>query len=290
MKKTNSALTMNESVEQVKSRLKFKTSVMVLVIAFLVLVTATLAWFTLSGMAGVSTLDMSVTTGTELEISIDGSNWGKTLTPTQINAYMTANGYGTTLDNMRLQPVSTWDNTSAQVLSYEDRSEVTTDSAKSTGAYLYIPIWIRSSTDSKVFLSAAKFEDTTTGTVLDNGTQINADNTKNGGNAALNEVYKTVRFSLTPASASAAAICYEEEADTLIGGSNPANLVTHAGLGTKSGIDNPAAAQVATVTANTPVQFWLRVWIDGNSAECTNAVRSAAFQVAIAFDSEEIAA
>lgn len=282
---------MNESIEQVKTRVKYKTSLMVLVIAFLVLVTATLAWFTLSGMAGVNTLDMSVTTGTDLSISIDGNTWSKTLTAQQINAYMNAsNGYKSTMEDMNLQPVSNWNDTSAATLRFEDNTEVSVESAKENGVYLYIPVWLKSTSNCNVFLSAARFNDSASSTLLQNGTEITADTTKNNGNAALNQIYKAVRFSITPNNATAAAIVYEQESDSLQGGVNPAKLVNHSSLGTVSGSNNPAAARVAVLNADQAQQFWLKVWVEGNSSSCTDSVKGASFKVAIAFDSEEIGA
>ena len=71
---------LTQQVNALRTRVKFKTSLMIFIIALLVMVTATLAWFTISGLAGTDGLDLNCTTGNDLRIAT--SNRGS-----DVNAY-----------------------------------------------------------------------------------------------------------------------------------------------------------------------------------------------------------
>ena len=76
-----------------QARVKRRTTFLLSIIAMLVLITGTLAWFTLSNFASVNDMTLKISTAPELYLDIenhgtDVSLYKKTLTNDMINTYL----------------------------------------------------------------------------------------------------------------------------------------------------------------------------------------------------------
>ena len=108
-------------LKKAQARIKRKFTAMLSIIAMLVLVTATLAWFTLSNFASVNEINLKISTAPELYLDIenrgtDTSLWKKTLTNDMINTSLRAQN-APTLDQQLLDPV-----TSSNGITFQNQS------------------------------------------------------------------------------------------------------------------------------------------------------------------------
>ena len=79
-------------LKKAQARIKRRTTFLLSIIAMLVLITGTLAWFTLSNFASVNDINLKISTAPELYLDIENrgsdiSLWKKTLTNDMINAF-----------------------------------------------------------------------------------------------------------------------------------------------------------------------------------------------------------
>ncbi|MBQ6336032.1 MAG: hypothetical protein IJI50_02245, partial [Ruminococcus sp.] len=100
-----------EKLKKAQARIKRKFTFLLSIIAMLVLITATLAWFTLSNFASVNEINLKISTAPELYLDIenrgtDTSLWKKTLTSDMVNTVLRSQN-APTLDQQLLDPVTT---------------------------------------------------------------------------------------------------------------------------------------------------------------------------------------
>lgn len=264
---------LNNEITKVKTRVKYKTSLMIFVIALLVMITATLAWFTISGLAGTDGLDINCTTGNDLKISTtnkgtDMNAWEKTVTADMINAQLQSSGYKK-LDEILLTPLSTR-NASSNIgtrLFLQNGTERTEEGPRS-GQYLLMKLWFISDNDVKVYLTDKESE-----SGANDGTKITSNSTNNASQA---NIIRTARISF--ASDSASTKIYEVENRVYAGQSNAFSSISN----------NTDSNYLFSLQAKTPKEVTVRLWIEGEDPLCVDDVAEASFKVQLMFESEEI--
>ena len=264
---------LNAELATLRARVKYKTSLSIFIIALMVMITTTLAWFTVSGIAGTDGLDMNCTTGTDLRIATsnlgnDISAYERHVTADMINAQLTANGYKT-LSDIRLNPLSTR-NASSDIgtrLFFESGTERTEEGPRQ-GEYLLVNLWLISSSDTDVYLTDKESEDGAA-----DGTKITSAATNSVSQA---DIIKTARISFA-AEGESTKIYEIENRGSIAGQSNAFSNIS----------ENSEANKICSLTANTPKQVTVRVWIEGEDPLCVDAVQNASFSVQLQFGSNK---
>ena len=101
-----------DKLKKAQARIKRKFTFLLSVIAMLVLITATLAWFTLSNFAAVNDINLKISTAPQLYLDIENrgtsdlSLWKKTLTNDMIDTSLRAQN-APVLEEQLLDPVTT---------------------------------------------------------------------------------------------------------------------------------------------------------------------------------------
>ena len=266
---------LNAELATLRARVKYKTSLSIFIISLLVMITTTLAWFTVSGLAGTDGLDMNCTTGSDLRIATsnlgtDINAYEKEVTAEMINAQLTANNYKV-LQDIRLEPLST-QNASSDIgtrLFLQNGTE-RTEEGPGNGEYLLINLWLISGNAVDVYLTDKESE-----AGANDGTKITsaADNT-----AAQAEVVRAARISFAPEGESPK--IYEVEQRGYA--ANQTNAFWNIS-------ENSEANKICSLEANTPKQITVRVWIEGEDPLCDNSVQQAGFSVDLQFEGDKIA-
>ncbi len=266
---------LNAELATLRARVKYKTSLSIFIISLLVMITTTLAWFTVSGLAGTDGLDMNCTTGSDLRIATsnlgtDINAYEKEVTAEMINAQLTANNYKV-LQDIRLEPLST-QNASSDIgtrLFLQNGTE-RTEEGPGNGEYLLINLWLISGNAVDVYLTDKESE-----SGANDGTKITsaADNT-----AAQAEVVRAARISFAPEGESPK--IYEVEQRGYA--ANQTNAFWNIS-------ENSEANKICSLEANTPKQITVRVWIEGEDPLCDNSVQQAGFSVDLQFEGDKIA-
>ncbi len=266
---------LNAELATLRARVKYKTSFSIFIISLLVMITTTLAWFTVSGLAGTDGLDMNCTTGSELRIATsnlgtDINAYEKEVTAEMINAQLTANNYKV-LQDIRLEPLST-QNASSDIgtrLFLQNGTE-RTEEGPGNGEYLLINLWLISGNAVDVYLTDKESE-----AGANDGTKITsaADNT-----AAQAEVIRAARISFAPEGESPKIYEIEQRGYA----ANQTNAFWNIS-------ENSEANKICSLEANTPKQITVRVWIEGEDPLCDNSVQQAGFSVDLQFEGDKIA-
>lgn len=266
---------LNAELATLRARVKYKTSLSIFIIALMVMITTTLAWFTVSGLAGTDGLDMNCTTGSELRIATsnlgnDINAYEKEVTADMINAQLTANNYKV-LNDIKLEPLSTR-NASSDIgtrLFLENGTERTAE-GPTNGEYLLMNLWLISGNSVDVYLTDKESE-----TGANDGTKITsaASNT-----TAQADVVRTARISFAPEGESTKIYEVEQRGAA----SNQTNAFWNIS-------ENSDSNKICSLEANTPKQITVRVWIEGEDPLCVNAVQQAGFSVQLMFEGDKVA-
>lgn len=266
---------LNAELTTLRARVKYKTSLSIFIIALMVMITTTLAWFTVSGLAGTDGLDMNCTTGSELRIATsnlgnDINAYEKQVTADMINAQLTANNYKV-LNDIKLEPLSTR-NASSDIgtrLFLQNGTERTTE-GPGNGDYLLMNLWLISGNAVDVYLTDKESEDG-----ANDGTKITSASTNT---AAQADVVRTARISFAPEGESTKIYEVEQRGAA----SNQTNAFWNIS-------ENSDANKICSLEANTPKQITVRVWIEGEDPLCVDAVQQAGFSVQLKFEGDKIA-
>ena len=266
---------LNAELTTLRARVKYKTSLSIFIIALMVMITTTLAWFTVSGLAGTDGLDMNCTTGSELRIATsnlgnDINAYEKQVTADMINAQLTANNYKV-LNDIKLEPLSTR-NASSDIgtrLFLQDGTERTAE-GPGNGDYLLMNLWLISGNAVDVYLTDKESEDG-----ANDGTKITSASTNT---AAQADVVRTARISFAPEGESTKIYEVEQRGAA----SNQTNAFWNIS-------ENSDANKICSLEANTPKQITVRVWIEGEDPLCVDAVQQAGFSVQLKFEGDKIA-
>lgn len=239
-----------EKLKKAQARIKRKFTFLLSLIAMLVLITATLAWFTLSNFASVSEIDLKISTAPQLYIDIenrgtDVSLWKKTLTADMINQYLTSVN-APKMNEQLLDPV-----TSSNGITMKSRSGSTREANKDT--YLEFKAWFIATTDMWVHLSGQ--------TVAVNGANstTSCTTTESGAKA---DIVKAVRISYEDAGSAA---IWEPNKGSAVAGQSTFDVSQSFSNDTR----------LFHLDKLTPKQVTVRIWIEGEDPEGDDDVQDA---------------
>ena len=237
-------------LKKAQARIKRKFTFLLSIIAMLVLITATLAWFTLSNFASVNEINLKISTAPELYLDIenrgtDVSLWKKTLTNDMVNTSLRAQN-APTLDQQLMDPVTTTNG-----ITFTGQTGNARDANATT--YIEFKVWFISTADMWVHLSGQ------TAQVEGKDATTRCTTTETGAKA---DVVNAVRVS------------YEDNGSAAIWEPNrgtPVNGQTTFDVGQNFSNDT----RLFKLDKLTPKQITFRIWAEGNDPECDNDVQDA---------------
>ena len=245
-------------LKRAQARVKRRTTFLLCVIALLVLITSTLAWFTLSNFAAVNDIEIRISTAPQLYLDIedrgtDLSQWKKTLTNEMINSYLTSIS-APRIEDQLLDPVTT-----SNGIVLTNRSGVTREANRDT--YLEFKVWFIATTDMWVHLSGDKVEvdgEEVTSAVTTTETDSKAD------------IVNCLRLS------------YEDDGAAAIWEPNRGTPVANQ---TTFDVDNgySDATRIFHLEKMTPKQITFRVWLEGEDPEGDDDVQDATAKITMLF-------
>lgn len=248
-----------QKLKKAQARIKRKFTFLLSVIAMLVLITATLAWFTLSNFASVNEINLKISTAPELYLDIENrgssdlSLWKKTLTNDMINTALTSAG-APRLENQLLDPVTTSNGITFQSESGASRSA-------NDESFIEFKVWFIATADMWVHLSGQTVDvdghsATTSCTTTDTGTKA--------------EVVRAVRVSYED---SGSAAIWEPNRGTPVNGQTTFDVSQTFSNDTR----------LFHLDKLTPKQITFRLWAEGNDPECDNDVQDANLTIQMLF-------
>lgn len=238
-----------EKLNKAQVRIKRKTTFMLGIIALLVLVTSTLAWFTLNSFASVENIQMNITTGVDLRVDMEnhGSDielYKKEITNEMVNSYLTANNKDT-IANQLLDPVTTRNGINFESQNGSSRTA-------NEDSFLEFECYFIASKDMWVHLSS---EDAT-GEM--DGTSVTT--TETGLKA---DIVEAVRVSFEEGGSAA---IYEPNKAAAV------NSQTTFDLATPMVYSN--STRLFHLNELEPVKVTIRLWAEGNDPQCDNDVQA----------------
>ena len=257
------ALAEKEIMDKVNVRVRRKTSLVLLFISFMSLVLVTFAWFTISTLANVEKLDMTIGTAPDLRISTEnhGSNFKqyvKTVTGAMIDKELT-DRFNTTMKDQVLDPV-----TSSNGRAFKIRSG--RDMERNKNTFLEFDLYLISTKDLTVHITNdADNENRIKGTHV---------STKETGDKA--DIVKAVRFSFT--NEDGRTIIYEPNKGSAVAGQTTFDL--------SRPMTYSDANKVCDLKKLTPQKVTVRVWFEGEDPECVNKIQESTMEAILTFGGE----
>ena len=250
-------------LKKAQARIKRRTTFLLSIIAMLVLITATLAWFTLSNFASVNDITLNISTAPELYLDIENRGtadltlWKKTLTNDMVNQYLSSVS-APNIENQLLDPV-----TSSNGTAFYSQSGVARTSNEDS--YMEFKVWFIATKEMYVHLSGQTVEvegvqSTTSVTTTETGAKADVVNCLR------------VSFEDTATAAGSAAI-YEPNKSTAVAGQSTFDVSTTFNNDTR----------VFHLNEMEPKQITVRIWIEGEDPECDNDVQAANVTLAMLF-------
>ena len=257
------ALAEKEIMDKVNVRVRRKTSLVLLFISFMSLVLVTFAWFTISTLANVEKLDMTIGTAPDLRISTEnhGSNFKqyvKTVTGAMIDKELT-DRFNTTMKDQVLDPV-----TSSNGRAFKSRSGREMERNKNT--FLEFDLYLISTKDLTVHITNDADNENRI-----KGTQVS---TKETGDKA--DIVKAVRFSFT--NEDGRTIIYEPNKGSAVAGQTTFDL--------SRPMTYSDANKVCDLKKLTPQKVTVRVWFEGEDPECVNKIQESTMEAILTFGGE----
>lgn len=245
-------------LKKAQVRIKRKFSFLLSVIAMLVLITATLAWFTLSNFASVNDITLKISTAPELYIDIenrgtDTSLWKKTLTNDMVNSSLRAQN-APVLSEQVLDPVTT---TNGITFSGETGNSRTSNST----SFVEFKVWFIATADMYVHLSGQTVQ------VDGQNATTSCTTTETGAKA---DIIKAVRMSFED---NGSAAIWEPNKGT------PVNNQTTFDVSQSFSSDT----RLFKLDKLTPKQITFRIWAEGNDPECDNDVQNSNLTIQLLF-------
>ena len=237
-------------LKKAQARIKRKFTFLLSIIAMLVLITATLAWFTLSNFASVNEINLKISTAPELYLDIenrgtDTSLWKKTLTTDMVNTALRGQN-APTLDQQLLDPV-----TSSNGITFANQSGASRNSNDTS--FVEFKVWFIATKEMWVHLSGQTVQ-------VEGENATTACTTTETGNKA--DVVRAVRVS------------YEDSGSAAIWEPNKGSAV--AGQTTFDvGQTFSNETRLFHLDTLSPKQITFRIWAEGNDPECDNDVQNA---------------
>ena len=246
-------------LRRAQARIKRRTTFLLSIIAMLVLITSTLAWFTLSNFSSVNDMNIKISTAPQLYLDIENqgtsdlSLWKKTLTNEMINTYLKSVNAPEIKDQL-LDPVTT-----SNGIAFTNRAG-TTRNANST-SYIEFKVWFLATREMYVHLSGQTVE------VNGANATTSVTTTETGAKA---DVVKALRVSFED---SGTAAIYEPNKGTAVAGQSTFDVSA-----TFSNDD-----RVFHLDEMVPKQITVRVWIEGEDPECDNDIQDANVELQMLF-------
>ena len=249
-----------EKLNKAQVRIKRRSTFLLSIIAMLVLVTSTLAWFTITTFASVENIQMNITTGVELRVDMEShgsdiSQYKKTITADMINSYLRTN-HNTTMADQLLDPV-----TSSNGIAFRNQGGSTMQ--PNDISYLEFKMWFIGSRDMWVHLSSD------TATSLNNAT-TSVTTTSTGAQA---DIVRAIRVSFED---SGSAAIYEPNAGSAVAGQSTFDLPTP--------MNYSNSTRLFHLNKLEPKQITVRLWLEGEDPECDNDVQEADLAVDLLFN------
>lgn len=243
-------------LKRAQARVKRRTTFLLSIIAMLVLVTSTLAWFTLSNFASVNDIQLKISVAPELFVDIENqgsddlSLWKKTITTDMVNTALTSTG-APTLDQQLLDPV-----TSSDGISFFSQSGTNREANKTS--YIEFKLWFIATKEMYVHLSGQTVEITAKdGTVTTGTSSVTTTETD-----ARADIVNAVRVSFEDGGTAA---IWEPNQGTPVNNQNTFDVSTTFNDSTR----------IFHLDAMTPKEITVRIWAEGNDPECDNDVQNA---------------
>ena len=247
-----------QKLKKAQARIKRKFTFLLSVIAMLVLITATLAWFTLSNFASVSDINLKISTAPQLYLDIenrgtDTSLWKKTLTNDMINTALRAQN-SPTLDQQLLDPVTTSNGVSFAGQTGNTRTA-------NNNSFIEFKVWFIATADMWVHLSGQTVQ------VEGKDSTTSISTTETGSKA---DVVRAVRVS------------YEDSGSAAIWEPNRGNPVNgQSTFDVSQSFSNDT--RLFKLDKLTPKQITFRIWAEGNDPECDDDVQDANLTIQMLF-------
>ena len=259
MDKTQQQLLLEiDKLNKAQVRIKRKTTMMLCIIALLVLITSTLAWFTLNSFASVENIQMDITTGVDLRVDMvdhgpDIEQYKKVITNEMINSYLAANGNYTLADQL-LDPVTTRNG-----INFESEQGSTRVAGRDT--FLEFDCYFISSTDMWVHLSSDDAPDMEGTSVTTTETGLKA------------EVVQAVRVGFEKDGTTA--IYEPNKVGSAVNGQNTFDLAVPMRYSNDTRLFHLNELEPKKVT--------IRVWAEGNDPQCDDDVQNSNLTVRLLF-------
>ena len=248
-----------EKLKKAQARVKRKFTFLLSVIAMLVLITATLAWFTLSNFAAVNDINLKISTAPQLYLDIENrgasdlSLWKKTLTNEMINTALRAQN-APTLEEQVMDPVTT---TNGIVFSGQSGNSRNANSS----TYVEFRVWFIATADMWVHLSGQTVQ------VEGKDATTSISTTETG---AKSDVVRAVRVS------------YEDSGSAAIWEPNKGNAVNgQTTFDVSQTFSNDT--RIFHLDKLTPKPIIFRIWAEGNDPECDDDVQDANLTMTMLF-------
>lgn len=234
--------------------------VFVSVLALLSMVASTYAWFQINTFAGVDALDMQISLGAQLKVSMENHGtdltlYDKVITNDMIDTYLAR--YNTKLTETVLDPVTTPDG-----IIFTDESGVEKNPNKRS--FLQFKCYFIATEEMWVHLTS---DSTAVG--MDDGTRVATDST---GSKA--DVVKCPRVGFVSENGDTA--IFEPNAGAPVNGQNTFDLPDGAMVYSDS-------TRLFHLNAMQPTEVTVSLWIDGEDPECDDDVQNAQLAVQLAF-------
>lgn len=242
-----------------QARVKRRTTFLLSIIAMLVLITGTLAWFTLSNFASVNEITLKVSTAPELYLDIENrgadnlSLWKKTLTNDMINTALTSAGEPK-LEDQLLDPV-----TSANGISFSSQTGASRNANDTS--YIEFKVWFIATKEMWVHLSGDTVE-------VDGHTATTKVSTTETGLKA--DIVSAIRVSYED---SGSAAIFEPNKGTAVGGQSTFDV--------SKSLSN--STRLFHLDKLTPKQITFRIWAEGEDPECDNDVQDSQLTIEMLF-------
>ena len=246
-------------LKKAQARIKRRTTFLLSIIAMLVLITGTLAWFTLSNFASVNEMTLQISTAPQLYLDIenrgtDVSLWKKTLTNEMINSYLTSVN-APTMDKQLLDPV-----TSSDGITLKNRSGVTREANKDT--YLEFKVWFIATKEMWVHLSGQTAE------VDGKNATTKVTTTETGLKA---DIVRAIRVSYEDPGTSSS--IFEPNKGSAVAGQTTFDVSTTFSNDTR----------IFHLEKLTPKQITIRVWLEGEDPEGDDDVQNSKVTIEMLF-------
>ena len=246
-------------LKKAQVRIKRKFTFLLSVIAMLVLVTATLAWFTLSNFASVNDINLKISTAPQLYLDVENrgssdlSLWKKVLTNDMINTALRAQN-APTLDQQVMDPVTT-----SNGISFSGQRGNSRNANDST--FVEFKVWFIATTDMWVHLSGQTVQ------VEGKDATTSISTTESGAKA---DVVRAVRVSYED---SGSAAIWEPNKGAAVNGQSTFDVSQSFSNDTR----------IFHLNKLEPKQITFRIWAEGNDPECDDDVQDANLTMTMLF-------